>query len=300
MKTTSLLLGVVVLVLVLSILCVRFLPSTQDFMVHNDIWNGVKTFCDEFGAVTVDSLDDLPDSSENTVLILIPYIELGSEELSAVAQFLDGRGTLLLMDDYGYGNQVLSYLEMDTRFSNRPLLDPLFNFKNLRLPRVTDFSPEVSEAGISTIVLNHATILTDTVESSVVARSSVSSFLDIDESGSREEEEPLGPFPVAARFQVRNGEVIVVADPSIVINSIIGRDDNYTFVRYLTSHNGQQQGILFTASHLPMASLDVSKTGLTKLQPILASPAGLLITISLVFITVSRFTFKKGGTIGQY
>ncbi|MBL7166991.1 MAG: DUF4350 domain-containing protein [Dehalococcoidales bacterium] len=300
MRTASLLLGVVVLVLVLSMLCVHFLPSTEDFMTHNDMWNGVKRFCDEFGAVTIDSLDDLPDTPAGVVLVLIPYIELDTEELAAVGRFVGGGGTLLLMDDYGYGNQVLSYLGLDVRFSNQPLFDPLFNMKNLQLPRITDFTPEVREAGIDVIVLNHATALLDVLEFDVIAWSSVSSFLDTDESETWEEPEPRGPFPVAAQFPIGDGEVVVVADPSIVINSIVGRDDNYAFIRCLTSRNGQQQSIFFTTSHLPMASLDVSKTRLDTFRPIIASPAGLLGTTALVFIVVSRYALKKGGTVERY
>jgi len=297
-RTSSLLLVVVVLVLVLSMLCVQFLPSTKDFMAYNEIWNGIRTFSDESGATTIDTLGDLPDSSEDTVLILIPYIELDTEELSSIERFLGNHGTLLLMDDYGYGNQVLSFLDVDTRFSNQSLLDPLFNAKNLRLPRIVDFSPDIIEAGIDSIVLNHATILTGIVDSAVIARSAVSSFLDLNESEYWEEGEPLGPFPVAARFSVKNGEVIVVADPSIIINSIVDRDDNYAFVRYLTSRIGRQKSILFTTSHLPTTSLDVSKIRLEKLQALLVNPIGLLTTILIVFIAVSRFMPRKGEIIG--
>ena len=300
MRTASLLLGVVVLVLVLSMLCVHFLPSTEDFMTHNDMWNGVKRFCDAYGAATIDSLDDLPDTTSGVVLVLIPYIELDTEELAAVGRFVGGGGILLLMDDYGYGNQVLSYLGLDVRFSNQPLLDPVFNLKNLRLPRILDFTPEVMEAGIDAIVLNHATALLDVPESDVIAWSSVSSFLDEDESETWEDEEPSGPFPVAAQFSIGDGEVVVVADPSIVINSIVGRDDNYAFIRHLTSRNGQQQSISFVTSHLLMAPLDVSKTGLDSLRAILASPAGLLGTTALVFIVVSRYALKKGGIVERY
>jgi hypothetical protein len=299
-RTSSLLVAVVVLVLVLSMLCVRFLPSAQDFMAHNDMWNGIKRFCDEFGAATINSLDDLPDTPAEVVLVLIPYIELDTEELAVVGRFVGGGGTLLLMDDYSYGNQVLSYLGVDTRFSNQPLFDPLFNLKNLRLPRILNFTPEVKEAGIDIIVLNHATALIDVSESDVIAWSSIYSYLDTDESETREESEPEGPFPVVARLQVKNGKIIVVADPSIIINSIVGRDDNYAFIRHLTSSNGQQQSIFFTTSHLPMTSLDVSKTGLDTLRSILASPAGLLGTTALVFIVVSRYALKKGEIVERY
>ena len=300
MRTSSLLLAVAVLVLVISMLCVRFLPSEQDFMTSNSTWNGINKFSDEFGAVTIDSLKGLPDSPTEAVLVLIPYIELSTDDLIAVARFVGDGGTLLLMDDYGYGNGVLSYLGVSARFIGQPLFDPLFSFKNLRLPRITDFTPEVRNAGVEVIVLNHATALTNVPESRAIAWSSISSFLDANESETLELGESTGPFPVAARFPSGNGEVVVVADPSIVINSIVGRDDNYAFVRYLTGGNGQPKSISFATSHLPKTPLDSSKTRLDRLQQVLASPGGLLGITVVVFIAVSRYGLKKGGIIGRY
>ena len=158
----------------------------------------------------------------------------------------------------------------------------------------------MKEAGIDIVVLNHATALIDVPESKVIAWSSAFSYLDADESEAWEDGEPLGPFPVTAWFQVKKGEVVVVADPSIVINSIMGRDDNYAFIRYLTSRNGQQQSISFVTSHLPMAPIDVSKTGLDTLRAILANPAGLLGATALVFVVVSSYTLKQGGIVERY
>jgi len=294
------LLAVAVLVLVISMLCVRFLPSDQDFMVSNSMWNGIREFSDEFGAVTIDSLSALPESPAQAVLVLIPYIELGTDDLAAVARFVGAGGTLLLMDDYGYGNGVLSHLGIGARFSGHPLFDPLFSFKNLRLPRIIDLTPEVRDAGVNIVVLNHATALTDVPETAAIARSSIASFLDANESETLDQGESTGPFPVAARFPSGDGEVIVVADPSIVINSIVGRDDNYAFVRYLMGGDGQPESISFATSHLPKTPLDSSKIRLDTLQRVLAGPGGLLGIAAVVFIAVSRYALKKGANVGQH
>ncbi len=297
MRVSSVLIAVVTLVLVISLLCIWFYPSIQDFMASNTMWNGIKNFSSEFGAEHIDSLDDLPDLPKETVLISIPYLEFSDDELASIKQFVDDGGTLLLMDDYGYGNSVLEYLGASVRFSNEPLLDPLFCYKNQWLPRVMDFSPQVKASGIDAVVLNHATTLTSARESETIAWSSSSSFLDTNENESWNQGEPKGPFPIAAQFRLGTGSVAVASDPSILINSMVGRDDNYAFVRYIINYNGEPKSILIDYSHLTKAPLDVSKMGLRSGREMLSSPYALVGVMALVFIAVSRFTLRKGETL---
>jgi len=275
-----------------------FYPSVEDFMASNRMWNGIRSFCSEFRGDNIDSLDDLPDLPEKAVLVVIPYLEYTDEELSKMKRFVDDGGTLLLMDDYGYGNSVLAYLGVGVRFTNKPLLDPLFCYKNQSMPRITDFAPKVKESGIEIITLNHATTLTNTIESEAIAWSSNSSFLDINENRSWDEVEPKGPFAVAAEIQLGNGTLALISDPSTIINTMVGRDDNYDFVRYLTGHEGEQKEILVDRSHLTKAPLDVSKTRLISAREGLSNPYALLGITAMIFVVVSRYTLKKGETIG--
>lgn len=297
MRVSSLLLAVVALVLAISLLSTWFYPSIQDFMAGNTMWNGIRDFSGEFGAEDIDSPDELPDLPGGTVLISIPYLEFGDDELAEIKQFVNDGGTLLLMDDYGYGNSVLAYLGVGVRFSNKPLLDPLFNYKNQWLPRITDFSPEVKESGINAVVLNHATVLTNAVASETIAWSSSSSFLDINENETWDQDEPRGPFPVALQLNLGKGMVAIASDPSIMINSMVGRDDNYAFIQYLISHNGEQESILIDRSRLTEAPLDISKKGLRSGREMLSSPYALVGIVALIFIVVSRYTLGKGETI---
>jgi len=291
---SSILFAVVVLILVISLLCIWFYPSVQDFMASNMMWNGIRNFSSEFSADNIDSLDDLPDLPEKVVLVAIPYLEYGDEELSKMKQFVDNGGTLLLMDDYGYGNSVLTYLGVGAHFTNKPLLDPLFNYKNQWLPKITDLTPRVKESGIEVIVLNHATTLTNVEQTDIIAWSSTASFLDINENESWDEGEPKGPLPVATEVRFGKGKLVLASDPSIMTNSMVGRDDNYNFMKYLTSRNGEQMGILIDNSHLTKTPLDVSKTRLTGVREILSTPYPLLGIVALIFVVVSRYTLKKG------
>ncbi|MFC2071593.1 DUF4350 domain-containing protein [Chloroflexota bacterium] len=298
MRVSSILFAVVVLILVISFLSIWFYPSVQDFMASNVMWNGINNFSSEFSADDIDSLDALPVLPGQAVLVAIPYLEYSQEELSRVKRFVDGGGTLLLMDDYGYGNSVLAYLGVDIRFTNKPLLDPLFSYKNQWMPRITDFALKVKESGIEVIMLNHATSLTNVVASETIAWSSSASFLDINENGSWEEGEPKGPLAVATELRLGQGRLALVSDPSIMINTMVGRDDNYKFIRYLTGDEGEQKEVMVDGSHLTKAPLDVSRTRLIGVRGALSSPYALLGIIAVIFVAVSRYTLKKGETIG--
>ena len=299
MRVSSLLSAVVAISLVISLLCIWFYPSVQDFMESNKMWNGIRNFCNVFDADNIDSLDDLPILPEKTALVAIPYLEYSDEELLKIKRFVNDGGTLLLIDDYGYGNSVLAYLGVNIRFSNKPLLDPLFCYKNQRIPRITDFAPEAKERGINAIMLNHATTLIDAEETQAIVWSSETSFLDMDENETWSEDEPKGPFPVAAKLPFGKGTLAIVSDSSIIISGMMGRDNNYRFIEYLTRYNGEQKKILVDRSHLSKTPLDISKTRLIGARERLSNPYALVGITAVIFMAVSRYTLKKGETIGQ-
>jgi len=297
-RVSGILFAVVVLIFVISLLSIWFYPSVQDFMASNTMWNGINEFRNEFSVDQIDSLDDLSDLTEKAVLIAIPYLDYTDEELAKMKQFINDSGTLLLMDDYGYGNNVLEYLGVAVRFTNKPLLDPLFNYKNQSIPRITDFDPEVKESGIDVIMLNHATTLTNVMESEAIALSSSASFLDINENKILDKGEPKGPFVVATEVRLGKGTLVLVSDPSIIINVMVGKDDNYDFVRYLIHHKGEREGIWVDSSHLTKTPLDVSKKRLIDTRGVLTNSYALLGITAIIFIIVSRYTLKKGETVG--
>jgi hypothetical protein len=293
-KTADVLIAVAVLVTIISVVCIWFYPSVQDFMAANTLWNGVRDFSHESGAQNIDSLDELPALPEEKALLSIPTLAYSDEELIRIRDFVSHGGRLVLMDDYGYGNQVLEALGLDVRFTNIPLLDPLFCYKSPWLPKIMDFAPELGENGVEMVVLNHATCLQDVAESEVLAWSSSSSFLDFDESETRTSDEPMGPFPVAAKMKCGKGTVMLVSDPSILINSMVRRGDNRSFAAYLVGPGVEEEKVLVDRSSLAKAQLDESKVGLVSLHRALSEPYSLLGLVVIVFAVASKYTLKKG------
>jgi hypothetical protein len=298
MKTSSLFLIVIAVVLAVSLLSIWVYPSIQDFMSGNTMWNGIKSFDKEYSVENLDSLDNLASGPSEQVLVVIPYLEFSQADLDRISKFVQAGNTLVLMDDFGYGNSILQNLGLSARFENRILLDPLFCYKNEYLPRITDFSAGLKEQGLEAIVFNHATVLSQVDNSEALAWSSANSFLDSNQNGKLDQGEPAGPFAVAAELHSGKGTVKLVSDPSIVINSMIGENNNSQFTRYLVATNGTTRGILLDRGHLSKSPLDSSKISLTDFREFLSNPYILVGLIALLFVIIIRYTLKKGEIFG--
>ncbi len=192
-----------------------------------------------------------------------------------------GGGALVLADDYGYGNSVLEYLGLSARFSGQALIDPLSNYKNKRLPRISNLRPAPLTAKAESLVLNHATCLFGVDDSETLALSSAFSFLDTDGNGAGDPLEPVGPFPVISQHRLGKGQVILISDPSIFINSMQSIDSNATLVENIATIAA---GSLFIdQSHLPPSDLSQAQDLLARVRSYLSTPLGTsgLVTLAL-------------------
>lgn len=275
-------------VVVLAAIAVWFYPSSEDFRAENPFWNGLDTFNAEFPVRPLGSLEGLPLSPQGTTLIVIPYLPFTEPELVRLKDYLLQGGTLLLLDDYGYGNEVLEYLGLKFRFSGRPLLDPLFNYKNMWFPRIVDLAGDQGS-----LVLNHASSLSNAAEVEVIAWSSRFSFLDADNNGEWDEGEPRGPLPIAAQLKIGKGFLVAVADPSMIINSMIGMEDNRSFIQNCIQVQGSSPEIMVDQSRLPETPLDEAKERLAASRKGLSSFWGILGAIAVVLIVTLRPVWRR-------
>jgi hypothetical protein len=265
-------------------------PNRDDFSAANTSWNGADDFCAQFEASTIDSLSSLPTQPSGTTLVLIPYTPFTAEELEELKDYVSGGGTLLVMDDYGYGNEVLEHLGLRYRFSGAPLLDPLINYKNAQFPKIVNFTGSPLTQGVDAVMFNHATCLMGVPEDEVIATSSSFSFVDVDGNASWDEEiDEKGPFAVAANTEFGQGQVIAIADPSILINSMIGMEDNRAFLRNAID-NPQ---ILLDESHLTESALTQTQEGLGVVRNAFSYPLAILGVIGVVLFLTWRPVWRR-------
>jgi len=264
------------------VLLAWFMPLNDDFQDENPFWNGVSNIIEEYPVRLLTSLADLPPSPLGQTLILIPYQNSTAAELEQLNRFVLQGGRLILADDYGYGNQILEYLGLKTRFSGQTLLDPMINYKARQFPEITHLEPNPLTADITSLVFNHATCLIDVSANETVASSSSFSFLDLNDNELSDADEPTGPLPVISQHALGSGLVILIADPSLFINSMDKMAGNDSFIQNIfTSAKGD---IYFDCSHLEVSPLQQTKSWLKEARGFVADPAGTLVLVAAVIV----------------
>ena len=278
-------LGTIAIMLLLSLFLAWSYPSAQDLMPGNPFWNGLSDFSRIAQAEMRGSLDRV-GTPQNTVLIAISYTPYRSDELERIKQFILDGGIVAILDDFGQGNSILTYLGLKVRFSGSPMLDPLFNFKNSELPKVTAFEGRLKEKGLGSVLLNRPSVLLNVETFSVLALSSETSFLDTNRNRSPDRNEPRGPFPVAAEMSLSKGKLVLISDASMVSNSMIGQDDNYRFLEEVLGLSGKY--VIIDGAHIPNSTLDRAKRGLAQTRSVLSGYYPLTILVLAVLALALR------------
>lgn len=204
-------------------------PVNVDFYTVNPDWNGLTVFASEAKAVEapLTTLTSLYSPQNYTILIIGPSANFTAQEAVAIKNFLAMGGTVVVMDDFGTANQLLSLLQVPARFSGQLMLDPLLNQGHPALP--------TAYWGNNKIALNYATTINITTHRNVriLAASSPFSYLDLNLNNHYDKDEPAGPFPIAVELNIGPGRLVLVSDPSILINTMVNREQNKQFVLYL-------------------------------------------------------------------
>jgi hypothetical protein len=283
---------------ILLIITVWFFPSNEDFRVENPFWNGTRNIGARYPAQPLESLADLPASPQGATLILIPYLNCTPAELEQLNRFVSRGGNLILADDYGYGNQVLEHLGLKARFTRQTLLDPLSNYKTRQFPKIIHLANSPLTSNSERLVFNHATSLANVATASTLALSSSFSFLDLNGNGTWQDDEPTGPLPVISHHGLGSGQVILVSDPSLFINSMEAREDNDSFMQNIASTT---TSLYLDQSHLPLSELHQTKNLLTQTRGLLATPSGTLGLIILVLtVMLKPIWHEKKGDHNDY
>jgi len=279
---------------IILLMVVWFFPSNEDFRTENPFWNGTKDISSIIPALPLTSLSGLPSSPQGSTLILIPYLDFTPAELEELNSFVTQGGTLVLADDYGYGNQILEYLGLKARFSGRVLLDPLSCYKNKWFPRISHLTPSSVTINTESLILNHATCLVNVEKDDVLALSSSFSFLDLNDNQVWDEDEPTGPLPVISCHSLGSGQLILISDPSIFINSMETIESNYDFIQNIAAITTSK--LLIDQSHLPPSNLHQTKNLLASIRDSFATPVGAVgLVIAALTITLIPIWRKKRG-----
>jgi len=232
---------------VLPMLCAvgYAISSTADFSLFNSGWNGTSklakavyesgrlmpTFELEYTgsdiAVAMLGLDKLRLEPHTGALVIIgPSLPFSESEGDLVREFVTDGGVLLLADDFGTGNSLLAAMGASSRFSNKLVMDLAFD-KRPEFSICFDFENDTITRNITAVLLNYpSSVIPGKTNTRIIAWTSIASWLDTDGDHRYTTGESWGPFPLIVRERFGKGEIILVADPSILINGMRDKLDN--------------------------------------------------------------------------
>jgi hypothetical protein len=171
---------------------------------------------------------------EDGLLLLYPERSLDVEQLS---RFMHSGGRLIMLDDFGRGESLLSHFNMKRLPSPRRPAESLRNNPQLALAEPASAHPVVMD--VSRVVTNHPT---------GIEHPDLSPVLRIRAAGGEPD------VMVAVAGAVGKGRLLAVGDPSIVMNSMLRYSGNKAFARGLVRYAvdadawGRRGGRLFIAS----------------------------------------------------
>lgn len=230
-------------VLVVAVLaCVLGLGSralAKPFDLAGRDWEGCGDFVDlakaELGqsVIATNELDFHELRPEDGVILLYPESSVDSEALS---KFMRAGGRVILLDDFGEGESLLSHFSMERVPIPQHPAESLRHNRDLAIAEPASLHPVVAEA--SRIVTNHPTGL---------RHPDLSPVLKIRGAG-----EP--DVVIAVAGAVGQGRLLVVGDPSIVMNSMLRYAGNKALARGMLRYAveddtwGKRGGRLYIAS----------------------------------------------------
>jgi len=249
--------------LVVLALVTALYPPSDDFHPLNPQWNGMERVVEDFKAFSARITDAYALDPLNHVLLIVgPSKPFTPEDARAVEAFLTKGGRVIVADDYGTANQLLELLGAPVRILPGVLTDPLLNIGSQHLP--------LAWWGPRRVALNYAAALNTSAcfDCRILAESSLFSYLDLNVNGRHDDGEPEGPLPIAISLRYGAGELIVVSDSSLFINSMINRESNRAVLEELLK--GAQPAVI--VDYWRETTFAAIKGGLTAVHRVLGSP----------------------------
>ncbi|MBS3781785.1 MAG: DUF4350 domain-containing protein [Candidatus Thermoplasmatota archaeon] len=267
--------AIVFLIIFLSV-SAPLVVNESDFSIYNPGWDGCSNLAvraRDMGAftpnielaegkrteVTQRELNEYDvEPNKTSIMIIGPREDFSGESVDFIHEFLDNGGRLVLADDFGSGNSLLSGLDTDSSFHSSPLLDLSFEKKpefgvayNISEHQLTQ---DESNQNVDQIMLNSPTAIDKKENATTIVASSKASWLDENENRMKDKDEPFKEYPLITIEDYGEGELILVSDPSIFINSMQNRKDNKVLSENLLDYLSQgRSDIIFDESHREMS-----------------------------------------------
>lgn len=255
------------LLILLMTMAAPILTTGADFSVYNSGWNGCSDLAVssyEAGTFTPNLRLDNGQSIEveqkdissyqvpprrSTYIFLGPDKEFTSSDADHIHEFMLQGGTVLLADDFGSGGSLLKKLNTTSSFLGKPILDLSFE-KKPHFGVAYEISDHPITRNVAFVLTNKPTGITPSEDATVLMKTSSASWLDSNENEIQDQGERQREYPLLTIEDYGDGKLILLSDPSIMINSMNERLDNDILVENMMGFvSDGKDDVIFDESH---------------------------------------------------
>ncbi len=209
--------------------------NTNDLSQDNPGWNGSSAFFSRLDRHTTEMVSDitiLETRNNVTFLIIAPIESFHDEEIRIIRTFLQKGNTVFLADETDTGNTLLSDLGCSIRIGTSYLagIDRAYNNSSILITSPVSDHPLTRNVG--SLVLDKAKPLTGGLP---LIQTSIMSWIDINQDFRISSNESFGRYTVLAHEQIGDGEIVVLSDSSVFINSMSGLESEYGNEQFLSN-----------------------------------------------------------------
>jgi len=247
-----------------------------DYSLNNNNWNGASKIYEitkgmGYPTEIVESFHGAYGWRDGILVILYPDFGINPAELY---NYVAEGGNVLIADDFGYGNYVLSQFPIS--FGYGEVNNEKYNYGGKSYtPIVNNFKKQLTAEQLTNVVTNHPTYLISTINQQDLAYFAESSYVDKNFNGVKDSDEPDESLVFAKAFEVGRGRIIVLSDPSIFTNGMLELGDNKAF--YENSISWLSRGNIYNTVFFEKRLDSIPKRKLSKAENQLNETENMLI-----------------------
>ncbi|QSZ67608.1 DUF4350 domain-containing protein [Methanofollis aquaemaris] len=227
-----------ILLICLSAVVFHLSTTYDDYSRYNVQWNGTSAFfshLEEQRAQTITDPADLINYDDALLLVIAPEGPPGPERIRAYNNFLARNNTLVLCDDAGEVAGLLAALPTTVSILPGTVSSVEREYTTTAAVRGYPVGNHTLVEGVSTVLFNRPMALEG---GTPLLQTPLLSWIDEDRNGRINGEETVGRYQLGVTEEIGGGELVVIGDPGIFLNSMTGLGEgNQQFIEnILTLH----------------------------------------------------------------
>jgi len=210
--------------------------TTAEYSRYNPGWNGTSLFCERAEAAGARYVYDDAGLAGRTGALLVLIAPEPGVGPGALRTFVAAGNTLLIADESGGSDRLLA--EFGLGVDPDPVASMDMEYSDPGSVIARPVANHTLLAGVDRLVFNRPSSVTG---GEALVKTSVLSWRDLDADDSIDTGEPLQQSVLAARVFAGDGEVVLIADPSLFINGMVSArrlPGNDRFLENILAWNG--------------------------------------------------------------